>query len=79
MSETGMDNEQKFWVSIWSIVSITLVGLVLTISSCTISQNGKITDLIKNGTDPIAARCSIVGPSSTEIAMCMTAGKHNGS
>lgn len=51
-----MDNENKFWVRIFGMIITGVVLIALSISGCTVHQNGKISEAIKNGVPAERAR-----------------------
>jgi hypothetical protein len=63
-------DENVFWLRLWSVVltAFTLIMLGLVFSN--IREDALIADMVKNGVDPIAARCAYT--SSTDNTMCVT-------
>jgi len=54
-----MSGSEKFWCLIWVIISIGVITIsVLTYVYWT-DHNKKIVDLIKSGSDPFDAMCSL--------------------
>lgn len=45
----------------WRFGTLLLLIVVAGISSCSIHAENKTTEMVKNGTDPVAARCAIYG------------------
>lgn len=69
------DNE--FWIAVWRGIMAMLCIIVATIGGCDAYQNKLVADLVMHGTDPVAARCAIVGSvgeAGTTI-LCMKAGE----
>lgn len=63
-------NENKFWICIWIIVSITLSFLFFSIAYYSNKSEEKIVDLIKSGVNPIQAHCAISMTQSNSL-ICM--------
>lgn len=66
--ENIMD-ENQFWIKIWSIIAICFCVLTLSISGCNINKHEKISEAVKQGSDPIAASCMF--QRSNEDAVCI--------
>lgn len=54
-----MNSDDKFWLSIWSIAGVVVLGIALSISSYWKDHNSKIVTLIKQGVDPVAVMCAM--------------------
>ena len=54
-----MDNEEKFWLTLWKYVCVTLCILFLCItSSCQITKY-TLKKMVEAGADPISASCAL--------------------
>lgn len=62
-------DENKFWINIWSIVSLCFIILVMGFTTYNINSTNKLHDLISKGVDPISAKCA-VSPSSLDVSLC---------
>jgi len=69
-----MNSESKFWLAINAIFWAGILAFTLTISSCIQNQSRKVQELVKMGTNPIAAKCAIVGVDNNE-ALCLEAAR----
>lgn len=54
-----MSNELKFWVSIWAVLSTTILGIVYLTTAYWADHNTKIVSLINDGVDPVSAMCAM--------------------
>ena len=52
-------NDNIFWVSVWTVLGVTILGLAFAIQSYWIDHNTKIVELIGQGVDPVAAMCAM--------------------
>lgn len=82
-----MDDEQRFWLSLWGMFGLVILLLVGGIeTSCTIQNRDdghRIAEMVAKGEDPIRASCSLreVGIGSGDgatVAICATAAAHGG-
>lgn len=64
-------NENKFWICIWVLLSITLSFLFFLIAHYSNKSEEKIVDLIKSGVNPIEAHCAISMTQSNSL-VCMS-------
>lgn len=66
-----MDNEQKFWLSIWGMA---LVFILAVITACTINsldRRDKWEKTVSNGADPMVTTCAVYGADTHgETAIC---------
>jgi hypothetical protein len=65
--------DNKFWLAIWKLVSITLVALSVSIGGCVYGQGQQVKSLIKSGILPILAMCAIHGTGDGRGAQCTVA------
>ncbi|MCG4273930.1 hypothetical protein [Acetobacter senegalensis] len=60
-----MDNDQKFWLGIWSLIAATIVSIALIISifaTCDSAKRWKVLqEMVRSGANPMAAACAIDG------------------
>lgn len=69
-----MDNDQKFWIRIWTILAVTILALISGVQLYYNSQNDKLVAMVKAGADPIKAMCAMGDLSiSGRAAVCATA------
>ena len=54
-----MSEEGKFWLGIYSLATIALVVLILSISRYYYLQDQFVVEMVANGEDPIAASCAM--------------------
>jgi hypothetical protein len=68
-----MSSDDKFWLGLWIVVIIVISG-VLVLCGMAFYYTGvseqKVVEMVKGGANPIQARCSLLGTSSTD-PMCM--------
>ncbi len=64
-------NENEFWLGVWKLVTVAIMVLTLSISSCSIVKHRTVAELVKNGANPIDAYCAInTGDSSGDPVIC---------
>ena len=71
-----MNEEGKFWVAIWSVVT---GGLVLLVSLLVFSNHiadKKVVEMVSLGANPIVARCSLSALRNEEALLCLEAVKN---
>lgn len=56
-------NEYELWVTMWRTFMFMVFTVTATIGGCDAYQNKLVADLVMHGTDPVAARCAIMGTS----------------
>jgi len=54
-----MNEEGKFWIYLWAIFVIGIVMLTSLVALYNIDYNEKITEMVNNGTSPMAAVCGL--------------------
>jgi hypothetical protein len=69
-----MDNDQKFWVSVWGLVAVILIVLMSLAFANGQANNKTVIELVKLGADPVAATCAVNGIGQTNIAVCTALG-----
>jgi hypothetical protein len=62
-------DDNEFWINFVRCVIAFFCVLIITAGGCSSYQSALIADAIKNGADPIAARCGVVGPKDPD-ALC---------
>lgn len=68
-----MENENKFWFSLFTMIACTLLlfGVIGTYSSHL--EDAKLVEMVDNGADPIRAKCAIMSSeSSRSNTMCVS-------
>lgn len=53
-----MDRGDKFYAFMWTIVGTVALAIVLTVAGVTINTTDKIAEMVKNGANPLDARCA---------------------
>lgn len=65
-----MDNDQKFWLSIWSLIAIVVVSIALIVSIAATCDSAKrwktLQEMVRSGANPMAASCAIDGRNSSD-------------
>jgi hypothetical protein len=64
-----MNDDQKFWLSIWKLVATTFCVFVLSVSGCVANNNRVLEGLVASGSTPMEAYCAIRS-GSHDAAMC---------
>lgn len=54
-----MDNEQKFWLTTWSIIGTVVCFIALCITVSDMRSTSAVESMVKGGTDPVAAACAV--------------------
>lgn len=65
-----MNNDQLFWYPIWRLLAITFFASVALIAGCVANDKRVLADMVKNGANPMAARCAIGVAKSAELILC---------
>lgn len=69
-----MNDENKFWISIWRTAGATLCLVVATIAGCSMYDTHITQQLIDSGKDPMQVRCALsFNTDSVRAALCMAA------
>ena len=71
-----MNEEGKFWVSIWSVVAGGIVLLASLLVFSTHLTDKKIVEMVSLGANPVVARCSFSAVRNEEAILCMEAVKN---
>ena len=68
MTEQGteMTSDDQFWLRIWKLVAVVLCVLIASVAGCTAHNTHRIALLSAGGTDPILARCAVLGARGDE-------------
>jgi hypothetical protein len=66
-----MDNENKFWFSIWSITFATLVAMVGMATYNAHDRRDKWEKAVANGADPMVVSCALFEQRGVEEAACL--------
>ena len=64
-----MDNDGKFWFSLWSMVAVTAIAITAIAAVYYVDANTKITEMVKSGADPILSKCAISGSNYAPICV----------
>lgn len=67
-----MDSDHKLFAIGWSMFTIVVCTIVLTIGSCTYGKNQLITDAIKSGADPLKVSCAYDSMISTQCTLLVS-------
>lgn len=54
-----MNNDSKFWLSFWALVSTVFVVLILSAAYYNTSELDTLSELVSSGASPIEASCAI--------------------
>lgn len=57
--------------AIAALATVCAALVLMSPVACTVHRDRAIADAIKNGVDPIAARCAIGGPDASHAPMCV--------
>lgn len=64
------DEENLFWLATWRVIGAVVVGLAVTIASCDAHRTYRISEAIKAGVNPLAAKCALDRPEGSAILIC---------
>ena len=68
-----MNDDDKFWISVWSIVGVVIIALAVTITTYNITTNIIVAQAIKDGGVPIEIKCAFnVGVNNDVICNRLT-------
>ena len=75
-----MDNDSKFWLSIWGIIGVVVLGSTALIGGCVYKNSelalSVVNNAVQKGLDPLVAKCAmLVGSaniSAAETAICLS-------
>ena len=68
-----VEKEQKFWITIWSLVLMGVLGIVFSITITTIHADYRVAQAISNGTEPIKAKYALKMTTTQEDALAWMA------
>lgn len=68
-----MDSDNKFWAIMWAEIIIGFLGLVFAITLYNVTTQEHIQMAIKNGADPIAAKCALAASSTSALCIAYIA------
>ena len=54
-----MNNDQKFWMRLWTLVLVGVLGIALSIAVPVMYADSKISEAIKNGANPVEAKYAL--------------------
>lgn len=57
--------DNKFWVDIWTIASVVIIVLIVSMSSCQMYKANKISKAIGQGIDPLEASLAFTTDNET--------------
>jgi hypothetical protein len=66
-----MNDDQKFWYSIWRLFAVLICVLAVSAAGCTMHSKNKLSEMVKNGVDPIIASCAMGGAGSLTSNLCV--------
>lgn len=64
-----MDHDEKFWVSIWSLVAIVLIAAMFFGTLSSHLQRKELSEMVKNGADPMSVSCAF-GVGQNDVSIC---------
>ena len=71
MSMSDGVSESKFWLILWAMIFVTLLGSTSIVASCVQQNNAQeiaaIDKYIAKGIDPIKARCAVRGEAQGSV------------
>ena len=53
-----MDNDQKFWATLWTLLAATVVSISFSITSYALYESYAVKAMVLNGSDPLEVRCA---------------------
>lgn len=62
-----MDNENKFWLSLWTMVAVTFLTVCSIGSYSSHLEDSKLVQMVQSGADPLKAKCALSMTSSRSI------------
>ena len=54
-----MDNENKFWLSLWTMVAVAFLGVYAIGTYSAHLEDSKLVQMVQAGADPIKAKCAL--------------------
>lgn len=67
-------NENKFWLGVWSLITLFIISIMITITIININYNNTILEMVVAGATPLEAVCSLsdsMGNNPTCIILSM--------
>ena len=52
-----MNDDTKFWITVWSLVAVVAIALIAALAADSIYTTSRDAALIEKGADPIRIRC----------------------
>jgi hypothetical protein len=66
-----MDNNQKFWLCVWGMVSAFLLAVIIACTINSFDRRDKWDKAVSNGADPMVTSCALYSAeTSGEIGIC---------
>ena len=66
-----MNNDEKFWLCIWSMVLAFFITLTVCLTINSFGKRDKWEKAVSNGADPMVVACALDGVNShSETAIC---------
>lgn len=65
-----MTQEGKFWVSIWAIVGVVVLGVFALLTLNSYERRLKWAEAVANGADPMVVSCALFEQTSAEQVTC---------
>lgn len=63
-------DDNTFLLRIWRLAAGTICVLVVSIAGCSANDSRILAQMVRNGADPIAARCALGNLSTTGQVVC---------
>lgn len=67
-----MNSDDKFWISIWSIVALTIILVVVYLFIYSYNKKELIAQTIDKGHDPMEVYCALDNSSSYDTVLCQS-------
>lgn len=64
-----MDGNEKFWFGVWSVAAVFLLGCCAIGTIAGQLERKELTEMVKNGADPMRASCAL-GVGDGTRALC---------
>lgn len=67
-----MDNENKFWLALWTMCGVCILGIGVLMTYSAHLEDTKLTQMVENGVDPLRAKCALSSTEATKAsAVCI--------
>lgn len=67
-----MDNENKFWLALWTMCGACVLGISALMTYSAHLEDSKLTHMVEKGADPLRAKCALSSvESSKSSAVCV--------